>query len=152
MEERVQPLTEQPKDEANPPPPAPAAPQYEFTDRQNEVMKQLDWKLGATGGFVILAAIAMAIVLVTELIKGTMPWLSWTAAGAAVIVVLAFAHGGWLVNASSAFQKVHTTQGRDVDHVMEALHNLSRFFTLVAVTALVIIAGCLIRAIMGLFS
>ncbi len=151
MEERVQSLPEQPKDQANPPPPEPSGPQYEFTKEQNGLMEELEWKLGVTGTFVLIAGIAMGWLLISELVKGTFPWGPWWAAGAGVVVLLMLAHGGWLIGASSGFEKIHKTQGRDIDYLMDALKNLDRFFTLMAVTAGIVLIGAFVRGVLSFF-
>lgn len=151
MDERAQPATEVPKDSPNNPP-VPSLPQYEFTEPQNEVMKDLEWKLGLTGVIIILAAIGFGIHLAREMIHGTFPYGPWVGVGAWIVVLLVFAHGGWLLNASSAFEKIYKTQGRDIDHLMDALTNLNKLFTLTGVTAAVIIVVSIVRGVMLLFS
>ncbi len=162
MDEHVQPLIDQPgtppEGESKQPPPSatpPAAstsPQYEFTEEQNEVMKGLDAKLGATGGFLVLVGIAAGVVLVLELVKGTFPYSGWGAVVAVLVVLLILAHGVWLCNASYAFQRIHQTRGNDIDHLMSALSNLNHFFTLMALSATVILIGLLIHGVIQFFT
>ncbi|MBI1913924.1 MAG: hypothetical protein HYS12_04195 [Planctomycetes bacterium] len=151
MEEHTQPVAEVPKDNPNTPSPT-SQPQYEFTEQQNEVMKALEWKLGVTGAIILLASIGFGIHLAREMFNGTFPYGPRLAVGAWVVVALVFAHGGWLLTASSAFEQIHKTQGHDIDHLMKALDNVNKFFTLMGATGVLVIVASVIRGVMLLFS
>src|SRR5262249_60553990 len=127
-------------------------PQYELTAALNEAMDLLALTLGLTGIIIILAVIGFGIRLARVMFRGTFSYGPWVGVGAWVVVLLVFAHGGWLLNASSAFEKIYKTQGRDIDHLMDALTKLSKLFTLTGVTAAVIIVVSFIGGPLMLYS
>lgn len=131
-------------------PPAHAAAGYEFTPLENSVIgSTASWTNGAgiiqavLGGLVVLAAIAAVV-------GGNVGGALANGLAAAVYLTIGFA----LIGAASALKRVVSTQGNDIQHLMEALKAYERAFkiqVILVILALVIgvIGGILAVAVFG---
>jgi len=107
------------------------SPQYEFDAHQNEVIRQLSrsmrWVaipflfLGIMYGIVF----ALSIVRVFADPRGILAVLF---IGLAMLFFLAL--GRWTRKAAASFERVTETAGQDVSHLMEALDNLRKTYSL----------------------
>jgi len=94
--------------------------QYEFKPGENKIIGQLAFKMHFVGLFLlamglIIIAIGVAVVFhVGPIISGT----------------LACVVGLWTQRASMSFKNVVQTQGRDITHLMDALDDLRKLYTL----------------------
>lgn len=96
---------------------------YEFTGEQNRVIRSLARKMQAVGIFMlVLGALALA---------GFVASLFGTPAGVWIPVAVFFALiGVWTVRAGREFRQVVETEGSDISHLMTALTELKKFYTL----------------------
>lgn len=130
---------------------APKGPEFEFGAAENEVFG----RLATAMRFVGTASIALAVVTILSAAAAgatgglrALPFVVGEAVGAAVMVVT----GVWLRGASRSVESIVTTQGSDVAHLMSAMGDLARMFTLqrmifiaaFAVFALAIVASVLV--------
>jgi len=109
------------------------SPQYEFDAHQNEVIRQLSrsmrWVaipfllLGAMYGIVF----ALSIVRVFADPRGILGVL---VIGLAMLFFLAL--GRWTRKAAASFEGVTETAGEDISHLMEALDNLRKTYSLLS--------------------
>jgi hypothetical protein len=94
--------------------------QYEFKPGENKIIGQLAFKMHFVGLFLlamglIIIAIGVAVVFhVGPIISGT----------------LACVVGLWTQRASMSFKNVVQTEGRDITHLMDALDDLRKLYTL----------------------
>lgn len=131
-------------------PPGQAAAGYEFTPLENSVLgSTAGWTRGAgiiqaiVGGLMLLAAIFA--VVKSNIVGGITNGLAAT-----VYLVIGFA----LLSAASSLGRVVSTQGDDIQHLMEAMKAYERAFkiqVLLVILAVVIglVAGFLAVAIFG---
>jgi len=117
--------------------------QYEFTEDQNKVIGKLASRMKAAG---IVQIVFGGLQLVGNCsISAGGGSLKFSSLGSPIYLALIVA-GALLVAASISFQRIVTTQGRDISHLMEAL---SRFSTsiLVQLIAFIILGLLLVLAI-----
>jgi hypothetical protein len=94
--------------------------QYEFKPGENKIIGQLAFKMHFVGLFLlaiglIIIAIGVAVVFhVGPIISGT----------------LACVVGLWTQRASMSFKNVVQTEGHDISHLMDALDDLRKLYTL----------------------
>jgi hypothetical protein len=101
--------------------------QYEFSAEDNTTIGRLALKMRSVGSWFLLYGLLLVIFFVVKAV----PWK-----GAAVVSPLELVTGLLLLflgyqtrRGAHAFQSIVSTEGRDVGHLMEALRDLSRFYT-----------------------
>lgn len=123
--------------------------QYEFNDQQSAVILDLASGLRIVGFLLLLLGIFQAIGLIVSISRlgvqgplvGTMLLLA-----AAALIYLSL--GWWFRSSAESFIDVVATQGKDVDHLMVALNQLRKPFslirTLIVAYAILILVGLLV--------
>lgn len=123
------------------------ATQYEFTDAENAVVRDLAETMSVTG-LVLMALAIVAILYAGSFIAGSREDLT-------PLVVVAFCApmviaGYGLRAAAALLLKIVDTRGEDITHLMNALREFRRIFaqqrTGFALALLVAIAGVLVKA------
>lgn len=114
-----------------PPPERPPA-QYEFDRDQNALMGDLGAKMQFVG---MLSIVIGAIVLV-----GSVLTVNVFSLGNLIAGLLYIALGAWTRAAGEEFRDVVRTKGADITHLMDALANIRRIYTLFYWICLVAIA------------
>lgn len=104
---------------SSPPGPSSGPPQFEFQEPENALIRNLAWKMHFVGLFGIsigLLTIALGVLMfhIGPILTGTYSALL----------------GIWTQRASTAFKSIVDTQGKDVTHLLEALEDLKRLYTL----------------------
>jgi hypothetical protein len=94
--------------------------QYEFKPGENKIIGQLAFKMHFVGLF-LLAMGLMIIAIGVAVVFHVGPIISGT---------LACVVGLWTQRASMSFKNVVQTQGRDITHLMDALDDLRKLYTL----------------------
>ena len=119
------------------PPDEPSAPsakrgpsEYEFSDRQNELVGALAGKMSFVGTMMIVFGILLDLgglvsILLLHLAPTSGAALTNVIAGAALLCV-----GFWTRGAAVHFQRIVDTEGSDVSNLMTALEELFRIYSL----------------------
>ena len=118
--------------------------QYEFTPSENATIANLAWKMNFVGLFVL--ALGILVILFGVLTKQGFPFFS----GVLYAIV-----GLWTQRSAGSFRKVVDTQGKDITHLMFALEDLRKLFTLqfwICLIALVAVVAGLVVVIRTLNS
>jgi len=107
---------------------------YEFTTAQNVEFKAAAYWMGIMGRLGVLFSLLYAALSASILVLGDM---SPAAIGEAGVMLLVVAVGLtiaiWTIRAASAFGRVATTSGRDIEYVMVAVANLKSLYRLHAI-------------------
>jgi type IV secretory pathway component VirB8 len=103
----------------------PAAASYEFTTMQDEIIRSLSKKMKFVGVFYIVVSVivglsALAFLLISPLV------------GFVYMILLTpeLLIGIWTLNAAKSFRLVVDTKGHDIPHLINALINLRKLYTL----------------------
>lgn len=104
----------------------PVSERYEFTEDQNTLIGDLSKKMGLVGA--VLIALGLVAILFGIIALFRLP----PAAGIAQIIqgLIYLFLGYWTYQASGSFRTIVETAGRDVAHLIEALSNLRKMYTL----------------------
>lgn len=108
---------------------APKGREFEFGQAENQVFTGLAAAMRFVGGgSVVLAAVMILSALAGAALAGmrAMPYTVGQAVGAAVMVI----SGVWLRGAARSIEQIVKTEGSDVSHLMGAMRDLARMFTL----------------------
>ena len=117
--------------------------QYEFNDDQSRIIVDLASGLRIVGLLLFLFGVLTAVTLLSHLFgMGWNPRIAGPTLvmGAAALIYLSL--GWWFQKSATSFVAVAATQGRDVDHLMDALNELRKSFSLVR--TLIMIYGVII--------
>jgi hypothetical protein len=119
-----------PTEPDRPQPPA----QYEFNSQQNQVIGDLAnsmlWVAVPFMALGILYIIATVLLLIQMLRD---PAIGLVAVYVGLVALLLLVLGRWTRQAAGEFQQVVATTGRDISHLMNALDNLRKFYSLLSV-------------------
>jgi hypothetical protein len=125
-------------------PPVVFIPVYEFTAKQNAIVRHLASRMRAVGtGLIVITALLVLRAVLGSVEFGTLIWI-----GAAVLGCIGF----WSVRAGIELQRVVRTEGTDIPYLMRALTEIRKLYDLqywvlvalallAAFTVLVAIAG-----------
>jgi hypothetical protein len=103
---------------------------YEFNDEQNLTIKKLTNQMNFVGIFLLILGALFAI-------QGIMV-IANTAAGEKdatfifdfVLALVFVVMGIMTMKSANSFKRVTTTEGDDIDHLMEAIHKLTTWFSI----------------------
>lgn len=118
-------------------------PTYEFSDGQNSILKKLSGKMKAVGIILFVIAGLSGLQLLQALAESGNILVP---AGMAVIYLLM---GLWTWKAGKAYSEIVTTEGSDINHLINAqasllnLYNL-QFWLLIVAVVLSVVAGLLV--------
>jgi hypothetical protein len=123
--------------------------QYEFNDQQSAIILDLASGLRLVGFLLLLVGVFQTIGLITTIARvglhGPLIGAALLIAGAALIYL---SLGWWFRSSSHSFIEVVATQGKDIDHLMAALNELRKPFslirTLVVAYAIFVLFGMLV--------
>jgi hypothetical protein len=117
--------------------------QFEFSQSQNRVIGDLASGLRIVGMLLFVFGVMTAVVLVTQLSGVGMDWrFRGPALVMAATALIYLSLGWWFQKSSVSFNAVATTQGQDVTHLMTALDDLRKSFSLIRL--LILIYGMII--------
>ncbi|MCX6133229.1 MAG: hypothetical protein NTU47_05370 [Ignavibacteriales bacterium] len=102
----------------------PQAP-YEFTPAQNDIIRVLARKMKFVGVFYIIASCFVALAGVVAFFFSPLVGLFYL-----VLVTPELLIGIWTIHAAHSFRLVIDTKGRDIPHLMDALTDLRKLYTL----------------------
>jgi ABC-type multidrug transport system fused ATPase/permease subunit len=117
--------------------------QFEFSPDQSRIIADLASGLRLVGMLLFLFGILQAVAMITTFARAGVPnhLVGWAfLMGAAALVYLSL--GWWFSRSSGSFLSVATTQGHDIDHLMDALDQLRKSFSLMR--AIIIAYGIII--------
>ena len=120
------------------------AQQYEFSNSQNELIKQLADKMRLVGYFLFGVGLLIGINGVFTFFNGGV--------GNIIVGIVEIIIGIWTYKASSSFQRIVDTQGSDIENLMGALAELRKLYTLqfwLLILALIFVALTVFLIIFG---
>jgi hypothetical protein len=94
--------------------------QYEFKPAENKIIGQLAFKMQFVGLFLLVMGLIIIAIGVAVVFH----------AGPIISGTLACVVGLWTQRASMSFKNVVQTEGRDITHLMDALDDLRKLYTL----------------------
>ena len=133
--------------------------QYEFDDQQSNVIAGLASAMRWVSiPLLILGALYAFLTVVSVIQAFQNPASLLSAIFVALAAVIYWSLGSWTRQAAGSFEQVVTTTGRDISHLMEALDNLRKKYSLlsffikiyIAIIVVALVAGA-IAAIVGAF-
>jgi hypothetical protein len=95
---------------------------YEFDQSQNQLVRDLAQKMRFVSYFLIALGVLLIVGGIFNLRRGEI--------GSIISGVVQVIIGFWTHKAASAFQKIVTTQGSDIENLMGALGELRKLYTL----------------------
>jgi hypothetical protein len=98
---------------------------YEFTREQNAVIRDLARKMHGVGIFMLVLGALSLVGFVAGFLGSKTPSLAWFPIAVFLQVI-----GLWTVRAGREFRQVAATEGQDIQHLMTALAELKKFYTL----------------------
>jgi hypothetical protein len=117
-------------------------PEYEFTANQNNIISELARKMNLVGVFLVIVGI---LGLIGGLIGNT-------EGGSFIQGLLNLLMGKFTIDGAKAFQKVVSTQGKDISNLMEGLHSVSKVYGIIywiIVIALIFLAVMVVLLLLG---
>jgi hypothetical protein len=122
--------------------------QHEFTSQQNQVIENLSSAMQWIAAPLIVIAVLYAIAAVTGIVQAFQrPQMLVSVAFIILATLFYLALGIWTRRAADAFRRITTTSDQDIAHLMEALDNLRKKYSLLSVIVklyLVLVAVMLI--------
>ena len=139
-------------DQANPSEDRPQA-QHEFDSRENKVISDLANAMRwVAAPFLVLGVlyILATVVLLIQVFQQPASLLAAIYVG--LIAVLLLALGRWTRQAASSFERIVSTSGQDISHLMEALENLRKKYSLMSVFIKIYVAIIVVSLIVSLIT
>ncbi len=128
--------------------------EYEFDNSQNQVIEQLAHKMRFCGIFLIIVGVIIALPGVLTLsgiliMPGiALPGLTLLIAAMYFLNALFYiVVGMWTVKAASSFKLIVDTTGNDISHLMNALGELKKLYTLQYTLLIIGIIGIVLLVI-----
>ncbi|MGQ4647297.1 hypothetical protein [Lyngbya aestuarii] len=118
--------------------------QYEFSNGQNQLIKDLAEKMRFVGYFLVGIGVLVSIFGVVFITRGGF--------GSVIQGIVQIIIGIWTSKAGLAFQRIVDTQGSDINNLMDALAELRKLYALqywLLIITLVFAAIALVFAIIG---
>ena len=141
--------TDPPADVAasQPRPPAARVGEFEFSEQQNVVFRELAGAMKFVGTVLIVIGVLSAVGGVVSLSgRGSVA----AALGTLVEAVIYSLIGVWIRNAAGAVAQIAATTGNDIANLMVAMGELKRVFFLQKVLFLIVIALIVLAIVVGL--
>ena len=120
------------------------ADQYEFGARENQVIGELSSRMRFVAVFILLLS-ALSIVSGFLTLAGGSGYVPIVNGVVALIGAL------WQLKAARSFREIVDTSGNDLDHLMEALVQLRRFYTLQVLLVVVLITVVTLMTVFALY-
>ncbi len=125
--------------------------QYEFDPQQDEVIDNLSnsmrWVAAPLWVLGILYAVATVLALVQVFSR---PESLYALLSFLLVTLFFLALAGWTVRAADSFKAIAQTRGRDISHLMDALNNLRKLYSMLALIVKVYVAILVISLVVGL--
>lgn len=115
--------------------------QPEFTPAQNQVIGELGNALQwVAAPLLVLGGLYTALTLITliQAFRDPASWVAFIYIG--LVAALFVALGRWLGRAGNSFRQIVTTSGQDFSHLMQALDDLRKLFSVLAVFVKIYVA------------
>lgn len=122
---------------------------YEFNDNENKIIRNLAGSMGVVSLPLLFLGLSYMVVLALnwEALTKDKSMLGTTLAmGVAMLSFLSIA--AWTRRSSLAFRKITTTSGDDVSHLMDALNNLRKMYSMLS--SVIVILSLLVLTGIGL--
>jgi hypothetical protein len=127
--------------------------QYEFTGRQNAVIGPLARDMVWVAVPLLLVGILYGIgVFVSVLQSFHDAHYIFQAALIGLAMLFYLALGTWTKRSARAFQQIVSTQGQDINHLMDALDNLRKMYGLLSLIIKVYVAIAGVAVVIGLIA
>jgi hypothetical protein len=107
---------------------------FEFADAHKDSFRALAASMSFVGVCTMLFGVLSGVFFVGALYAGLASLALGTAAGSALCLVSAW----WTMSAGRSLSALVATRGRDVEHLMQAVHQLRRLFGLARVIIVLI--------------
>jgi hypothetical protein len=127
----------------------PHRPQYEFDSRQSEVVSDLASGLRVVGLLLVILGILYLLglfALIAQTIQDRQALGSAILVGVSALIALSL--GVWFRRSAWSFQRIVETAGRDIDHLITALDELRKSFsllrTIIVIYAVLILLGLIV--------
>jgi hypothetical protein len=133
--------------------PSPPPGQYEFTSRQNAVIGPLARDMVWVAVPLQIVGILYAIGVIASVVKafGDPHYiLQAVLIGLAMLFYLAL--GTWTSRSARSFKQIVSTEGRDINHLMDALDDLRKMYGLLSVIVKIYVLLVLIAVVVGLIA
>ena len=98
---------------------------YEFTAEQNAVIRDLARKMRGVGIFMVVLGVLSLVGYGAGYLGARTPSLLWLPIAAFFLLI-----GVWTVRAGRELAQVAETEGEDIPHLMRALGELKKFYSL----------------------
>jgi hypothetical protein len=127
--------------------------EYEFTDRQNEVLRSLSRDMLWVGVPLVLVGILYGVGLLVSVIRSFQdPHFLLQAALVGLAMLFYLALGTWTNRSARAFKEIVLTRGRDIDHLMDALDNLRKMYGLLSLIIKIYVVIVAVAVVFGLIA
>jgi hypothetical protein len=103
----------------------PAAPSYEFTMVQDEVIRALSKKMNFVGYFYIVASVMVGLAGLGLMFVNFLVGFVYM-----IFLTPELLIGIWTLNAGKSFRLIVDTKGQDIAYLMSALNSLRKLYTL----------------------
>jgi hypothetical protein len=129
----------------------PPSAEYEFDGRQTKIISELASAMRWVSAPLLLLGILYVIATVVCVVHAFRnPATSFAAVYVGLISLLFLLLGRWTKDAATCFQHVVWTTGHDIEHLMNALDNLRKKYSLLSTFVKVYVAISLVAVIVGL--
>jgi hypothetical protein len=133
---------------------SPGSAQFEFNESQNKIIGNLAYHMRGVGVFFFLIGILYMALAILKLLQ------AWSTRPSAIVeILLVFlvgviiaAIGAWTRNASFDFRKIVDSKGNDISHLMSALENTGKVFSIVYMYILVLVVIVLVSIVFIIFT
>jgi hypothetical protein len=135
--------------------PSPGSPpeQYEFTSRQNAVIGPLARDMRWIAVPLQVVGVLYGIALILAVVKAVQePHLFGEAALIALAMLFYLTLGAWTSRAARSFERIVTTQGQDISHLMDALDNLRKLYALLSLFVKIYVVFALVAVVLGVIA
>jgi hypothetical protein len=127
--------------------------QFEFTGRQNAVIGPLARDMVWVAAPLLVVGILYAIGLVLSIVRSFQdPQYLFQAALIGLAMAFYLALGTWTRRSAQSFQQIVSTQGQDINHLMDALENLGKMYGLLSLLVKVYVVVVGIAVVLGLIT
>jgi hypothetical protein len=121
---------------------APAAPssQYEFGHAENTILKSLGSKMSFVGLLMLGSGLFFFVSVIVRWFQSRE-----LEVGLLLLTLLLIVVGIWTHRAGREFRSVAETEGRDISHLMGALENILKFYTLLYILFFIVLIFAIIQ-------
>jgi ABC-type multidrug transport system permease subunit len=131
--------------------PATELTQHEFDSRQNRIIGDLSRAMRWVGFAFMLIGALYAVAAVTGGIQAfRKPEMLLSVVFAALAMLFFLALGIWTRRAADSFQRITTTSGQDITHLMDALDNLRKKYLVLSAIVKLYFAILLLSMVLAL--